>query len=66
VIASSLDLPSPSRPTTHPISLWYYEQSEDELIIVLSGAPYFQASAIKDLTARDVLAFVTFPSYSLR
>ena len=27
-------------------------------------APYFYASAVTDLTARDDLAFVTFPAYS--
>ncbi|MDB9235964.1 transposase, partial [Halorubrum ezzemoulense] len=27
-------------------------------------APYFQASAVTDLAARDDLAFVTLPSYS--
>jgi len=37
---------------------------EDDLIIVLDGAPYFQASAVTDLAARDDLDFVTFPSYS--
>jgi len=31
---------------------------------VLDGAPYFQASAVTDLTARDDLDFVTLPSYS--
>jgi hypothetical protein len=37
---------------------------EDDLIVVLDGAPYFQASAVTDLAARDDLAFVTLPSYS--
>jgi transposase len=34
------------------------------LLVVLDGAPYFQASAVTDLAARDDLAFVTLPSYS--
>ena len=29
------------------------------------GAPYFQASAVTDRVARDDLAFVTFPAYTL-
>ncbi|ELY96265.1 transposase [Natrialba taiwanensis DSM 12281] len=37
---------------------------EDNLIVVLDGAPYFQASAVTDLAARDDLAFVTLPAYS--
>ncbi|MDB2246562.1 IS630 family transposase, partial [Halorubrum ezzemoulense] len=40
------------------------EEFEDDLIVVLDGAPYFQASAVTDLAARDDLAFVTLPSYS--
>jgi transposase len=40
------------------------QELEDNLLIVLDGAPYFQASAVTDLTARDDLAFVTLPSYS--
>ena len=31
---------------------------------MLDGAPYFQASAVTDLAARDDLAFVTLPAYS--
>jgi transposase len=31
---------------------------------VLDGAPYFQASAVTNLAAREDLAFVTLPSYS--
>jgi len=38
---------------------------EDDLIVVLDGAPYFQASAVTDLAARDDLAFVMLPAYSL-
>jgi len=40
------------------------EEFEDDLIVVLDGAPYFQASAVTDLAARDDLAFVTLPAYS--
>jgi hypothetical protein len=35
------------------------EEFEDDLIVVLDGAPYFQASAVTDLAACDDLAFVT-------
>ncbi|ELY60055.1 transposase [Natronococcus jeotgali DSM 18795] len=34
------------------------------MIVVLDRAPYFQASAVTDLAARDDLAFVTLPAYS--
>ena len=37
---------------------------EDDLIVVLDGAPYFPALAGMDLAARDDLAFVTLPAYS--
>ncbi|WP_256029155.1 transposase [Natronomonas aquatica] len=37
---------------------------EEDLIVVLDGAPYFRASAVTDLAAYDDLAFVTLPSYS--
>jgi hypothetical protein len=37
---------------------------EEDLIIVLDVAPYFQASAVTDIAARDDLAFMTLPSYS--
>jgi transposase len=40
------------------------KEFKDDLIFVLDGAPYFQASAVTDLAARDDLAFVTLPSYS--
>ncbi|WP_139043036.1 IS630 family transposase [Halorubrum tropicale] len=40
------------------------KEFEDDLIVVLDGAPYFQASAVTDLASRDDLAFVTLPSYS--
>ena len=34
------------------------------MVVVLDGVPYFQASAVTDLTARDDLASATFPAYS--
>ncbi|ELY56000.1 transposase [Natronococcus amylolyticus DSM 10524] len=40
------------------------QEFEDNLVTVLDGAPYFQASAVTDLAARDDLAFVTLPAYS--
>ena len=40
------------------------DEFEEDLIVVLDDAPYFQASAVTDLAARDDLAFVTLPSYS--
>ena len=40
------------------------EEFEEDLIVVLDGAPYFQASAVTDLATRDDLAFVTLPAYS--
>ncbi len=40
------------------------EEFEDDLLVVLDRAPYFQASAVTDLVARDDLAFVTLPPYS--
>nr|WP_245242776.1 IS630 family transposase [Natronococcus sp. JC468] len=40
------------------------KEFEEDLIIVLDGAPYFQASAVTDLADHDDLAFVTLPSYS--
>ncbi|MWV39786.1 IS630 family transposase [Natrialba sp. INN-245] len=40
------------------------KEFEDDLIVVLDGAPYFQALAVTDLAARDDLAFVTLPAYS--
>lgn len=38
--------------------------SENNLTVVLDKAPYFQASVIMDLVARDDLVFVTLPAYS--
>jgi len=40
------------------------KEFEDDLIVVLDDAPYFQASAVTNLAARDDLAFVTLPLYS--
>ena len=40
------------------------KEFEDDLLVVLDRAPYFQASADTDLAARDDLVFVTFPAYS--
>jgi hypothetical protein len=40
------------------------DEFNDDLIVVVDGVPYFQASAVTDLAARDDLAFVTLPSYS--
>jgi len=41
-----------------------YKEFGEDLIIVLDAAPYFQASAVADLAARDDLSFVTLPAYS--
>lgn len=40
------------------------EKFQENLIVVLDGAPYFRASVVTDLAARDDLDFVRFPSYS--
>ncbi|SEP16944.1 Transposase [Halogranum amylolyticum] len=40
------------------------EEFQENLIVVLDGAPYFRASAVTDLTARDDLALVRLPAYS--
>jgi transposase len=40
------------------------EEFQGDLIVVLDGAPYFRASAVTDLAARDDLALVRFPAYS--
>jgi hypothetical protein len=40
------------------------EQFQKDLIVVLDGAPYFRASAVTDLAARDDLEFVRLPAYS--
>ena len=41
-----------------------FSRFEDDLIIVLDGAPYFQASAVTDLAACNDFTFVRFPTYS--
>jgi transposase len=40
------------------------EEFQGDLIVVRDGAPYFRASAVTDLAARDDLALVRFPAYS--
>jgi transposase len=40
------------------------EEFQEDLIVVLDGAPYFRASAVTDLAARDDLDFVRLPAYS--
>ncbi|MFB6199013.1 MAG: IS630 family transposase [Halobacteriaceae archaeon] len=40
------------------------DEFRDDLIVVLDGAPYFQAATVQDLADRDDLYFVTLPSYS--
>jgi len=40
------------------------EEFQGDLIVVLDGAPYFRASAVTDLAARDDLALVRFPAYT--
>nr|WP_191452955.1 IS630 family transposase [Halogeometricum sp. CBA1124] len=40
------------------------KEYEDDLIVVLDGAPYFQASVVTGRQVRDDLVFVTLPSYS--
>jgi transposase len=40
------------------------EESQENLIVVLDGAPYFRASAVTDLATRDDLEFVRLPAYS--
>lgn len=37
---------------------------DEDLIVVLDGAPYFQSSKVTDLAERDGLEFVRFPPYS--
>ena len=43
------------------LTLW--KEFEDDLLIVLDGAPYFQASAVTDLAVGDDVAFVTLLAY---
>lgn len=40
------------------------EEFQEDLIVVLDGAPYFRASSVTDLAARDDLALVRLPAYS--
>jgi len=40
------------------------KEFEDDLVVVLDGAPYFRASAVADLAARDGLDLVYLPPYS--
>ena len=40
------------------------EEFQEDLIVVLDGAPYFRASVVTDLAARDDLALVRLPAYS--
>ena len=40
------------------------KEFQENLIVVLDGAPYFRASAVTDLAARDDLEFVRLPAYS--
>jgi hypothetical protein len=40
------------------------EAFQENLIVVPNGAPYFRASAVTDLAARDDLEFVRLPAYS--
>ncbi len=40
------------------------KEFEDDLIVVLDGAPYFQVSTVTNLAARVDLASVTLPTYS--
>jgi transposase len=40
------------------------EEFQKDLIVVLDGAPYFRASPVTDLVARDDFEFVRLPAYS--
>lgn len=40
------------------------EEFEDDLVVVLDGAPYFRASTVTDLADRDRLELVYLPPYS--
>jgi transposase len=40
------------------------EEFQEDLFAVLDGAPYFRASVVTDLAARDHLAFARFSAYS--
>jgi hypothetical protein len=41
-----------------------YNRFEHDLLMLLGGVPYFQASAVMNIAARDDLALVTLPAYS--
>ncbi|SEP30137.1 Transposase [Halogranum amylolyticum] len=40
-----------------------YEEFQEDMIAVLDGAPYFRASSVTDLAARDDFALVRLPAY---
>jgi len=40
------------------------KEFEEDLIVVLNRAPYFQTSVVTDLAVRENLRFVTLPAYS--
>jgi transposase len=40
------------------------EEFQEDLFAVLDGAPYFRASVVTDLAARDHLAFARFSAYT--
>jgi hypothetical protein len=48
---------------TH-VTLTLYKEFKEDLLVMLDGAPYFQALAVTGCQARDDLAFVTLPAYS--
>jgi transposase len=48
----------------HRYILALCEEFQGNLIIILDGAPYFRASAVTDLAARDDLEFVQLPAYT--
>jgi transposase len=40
------------------------EEFQEDMIVVLDGAPYFRASSVTDLTDHEDLALVRLPAYS--
>ena len=40
------------------------DEFDENLIVVLDGAPYFQSSTVTDLADRDDLEFIRLPPYS--
>lgn len=40
------------------------ERFDEDVMIVLDGAPYFQAAKVSKLAERDGLSFIQFPAYS--